>query len=154
MGKRSKGGTLASAGMSPHVFACIPTTDKVPAVKSTMALMLAHSLLASSFNSPHPGHEKTHCCTSSQPQGCRDHVFDPGKDTSPATQHKVATLLYVCPSPSPHCSPGSGAQGWLSPCGIPSPRSIFHPWGTPAPSGGSGTGCLVRATAAVSGFSL
>jgi len=52
MGIWTRARTLARTGMFPQVFACTLAADEVSAVKSTMALMLTHSLPASSFNPP------------------------------------------------------------------------------------------------------
>lgn len=134
-GKSSVGRTLARAGVSPQEFACTLATDKVSAVKSTMTLMLACFLPALSFNSPHPGHEKTHCCASSQPQRHNDHIFDPGRDTSPTMQHHAGTLQWGCPSPA-HTTNLGVARAGCPPAASPAislsatPGAPQHPAGT------------------------
>lgn len=60
---------MARADVSPQVFSCTSATDKVSAVKSITALMLACSFPTSSVNSPHAGHERTRSCATKPAPG-------------------------------------------------------------------------------------
>lgn len=92
------------------------------------------------FQHPHPGHEKTSGMPAVSPRGCKDHIFHPEGDTSPAMQHHVATLWWDCPVPKSHHKPGRGMAGCplaVSPAlGVSAtPRTPQHPagaWGQAA----------------------